>query len=120
MRNRLLSFALVAAAVFTNYGAAMADTTEMWIQQHDGGGNYIDSGTLVSQAPDGNLIVAGESTEVTVGADLFIRKLNKSNGNEIWQFRFDGVDDKDVSVSEVAWDSFGQLLISGYIKSCIG
>lgn len=120
MRNPLLTFALMAATVLTFTGAALAETTEMWTQQHDGGGNYIDSGTLVSQAPDGNLIVAGESTEVTGGADLFIRKLDKHTGNEIWQFRFDGVDEKDVAVSDVAWDSFGQLLISGFIKSCVG
>jgi len=120
MRNKLLTFTLMMATVFICASAALADTTEMWVQQHDGGGNYIDSGTLVTQAPDGNLIVAGESTETTGGADLFIRKLDKTTGNEIWQFRFDGIDDKDVAVSEVAWDSFGQLLISGSIKSCIG
>ncbi len=120
MRKRLQSFAMTAVAVFTLTGAAQAATTEMWIQQHDGGGNYIDSGTLVSLAPDGNLVVAGESTEVSGGADLFIRKLDKTTGDEIWQFRFDGVDDKDVAVTEIAWDSFGQLLISGFIKSCVG
>ena len=120
MRIRILTFGLMAAMVLACTGAAVAETIEMWVQQHDGGGHYIDSGTMVSLAPDGNLVVAGESTETTGGADLYIRKLDKSNGNLIWDFRFDGVDDKDVAVSEVAWDSFGQLLISGYIKSCVG
>lgn len=120
MRNRLTNFVLVAATVLTCTSAAVAETTEMWTQQHDGGGDYIDSGTLVSQAPDGHLIVAGESSEATGGADLYVRKLDKTNGNLMWEFRFDGVDDKDVAVSEVAWDSFGQLLLSGFIKSCVG
>jgi outer membrane protein assembly factor BamB len=115
-----MAFALLAAMVLTCTGAAVADTTEMWSQQHDGGGDYIDSGTLVTQAPDGHLVVAGESSEVTGGADLYVRKLDKSTGNQIWDFRFDGVDDKDVAVTDVAWDSFGQLLLSGFIKSCVG
>ncbi len=120
MRNSLMALALLAATFFTCADVAVADTTEMWNLQHDGGGNYIDSGTLVSLAPDGNLIVAGESTEVSGGADLYLRKLDKSNGDQIWEFRFDGIDDKDVAVSEVAWDSFGQLLVAGYIRSCVG
>lgn len=120
MKNSLLALALITGMVFICTGPATGQTTETWIQQHDGGGDYIDLGTLVSLAPDDNLIVAGQSTEVSGGADLYIRKLDHINGNQIWDFRFDGVDDKDVAVSEVAWDSFGQLLISGYIKSCVG
>ena len=120
MKKSFLAVAMMAAIIFTCTSAAVADTTEMWSQQHDGGGNYIDSGTLVTLAPDGNLVVAGESTEVGGGADLYVRKLDKSNANQIWEFRFDGVDDKDVAVSEVAWDSFGQLLIAGFIRSCVG
>ncbi len=120
MRKHLLAFALLAAMALSFAGPAVAATTEMWSQQHDGGGDYIDSGTLVSQAPDGHLVVAGESTETTGGADLYVRKLDKDNGNQIWEFRYDGVDDKDVAVSDVAWDSFGQLLLSGFIKSCVG
>ena len=68
MKNLLMAVTMLAATIFTFTGAAVADTTEMWNQQHDGGGNYIDSGTLVTQAPDGNLVVAGESTEVGGGA----------------------------------------------------
>ena len=120
MINRLMSFAFVAMTVFSCTGGALAQTTEMWVQQHDGGGNYLDAGFLVSQAPDGNLVVAGQSTEPSGGADLFIRKLEKATGNEIWQFRYDGVAGKDVEVSKVVWDTFGQLLIAGFIKNCVG
>ncbi len=120
MRIRNLALAVAALSMVAFAALASADTTEMWVNQHDGGGDFIDSGTMLSLAPDGHLIVAGESTEVTGGADLFVRKLDKTDGSLIWNFRYDGIDDKDVAITEVTWDSAGQLLISGYIKSCVG
>ncbi|MCP4290398.1 MAG: delta-60 repeat domain-containing protein [bacterium] len=120
MKIRGLLFALLAVTLVTSASVVLADATEMWSEQHDGGGNFLDSGTLLSLAPDGNIIVGGESSEVSGGADLYIRKLNKDTGNQIWDFRYDGVDDKDVAISEITWDSVGQLLVAGYIRGCIG
>lgn len=119
MKTPSLTVAVLTAIVFAT-GLALAETTEEWTEQYDGGGQYIDSGTLLSIAPDGNLIVAGESCEISGGADLYVRKLDNDNGNQIWDFRFDGVDDKDVAVTEITWDSVGQLLVAGYIRGCIG
>ena len=120
MKNRGLMLALLAVTMVTSASLAAADTTEMWSQQHDGGGNFLDSGTLLSLAPDGNIVVGGESSEVSGGADLYVRKLDKTNGHQLWDFRFDGVDDKDVAISEITWDTVGQLLVAGFIRGCIG
>lgn len=120
MKYRGLVFALLAVALLTGAGFASAETTEMWSDQHDGGGNFIDSGTLVSLAPDGNIVVGGESSEITGGADLYLRKLDKTTGNQLWDFRYDGVADKDVAITEITWDSVGQLLVAGFIRGCIG
>ena len=120
MKIRGLMLAWLAVTLVTTAGLAAAETTQMWSEQHDGGGNFIDSGTMVSLAPDGNLIVGGESSEVTGGADLYIRKLDKTNGSTLWDFRFDGVDDKDVAITEITWDTVGQLLVAGFIRGCIG
>ncbi len=120
MKIRGLIFVLLALTLVTNAGLAAAETTEMWSQQHDGGGNFIDSGTLLSLAPDGNIVVGGESSEVTGGADLYVRKLDKATGSQLWDFRFDGIDDKDVAISEITWDTVGQLLVAGFIRGCIG
>jgi outer membrane protein assembly factor BamB len=120
MKIRGLTMAFLVLSVMTCPNLAFPDTTEMWVDQHDGGGNFIDSGTLLSTAPDGNLIVGGKSTEVSGGADLFVRKLNKTDGEQLWEFRFDGVDDKDVTITEITWDSVGQVLVSGYIEACTG
>ncbi len=120
MRTRGLIPALLVVAIFAFASLAVAETTEMWSQQHDGGGNFLDSGTLVSLAPDGNIVVGGESSEVSGGADLYLRKLDKDTGSELWDFRYDGVDDKDVAISEITWDTVGQLLVAGFIRGCIG
>lgn len=120
MSFRSLIPALVVGTLLFSVGLAAADTTQMWADQYDGGGNFIDSGTLVTLAPDGNLVVAGESSEATGGADLYLRKLDRSNAQQLWDFRFDGIDDKDVAVSEMTWDSVGQLLVAGFIRGCVG
>ena len=120
MKIRGLMLALLAVTMITGAGLVTAETTEMWSQQHDGGGNFLDSGTLLSLAPDGNIVVGGESSEVSGGADLYVRKLDKTTSNELWNFRYDGVDDKDVAISEITWDTVGQLLVAGFIRGCIG
>ncbi len=120
MQIRGLILTLLAVTMVTGTSIVSAETTQMWSQQHDGGGNFLDSGTLLSLAPDGNIVVGGESSEVSGGADLYVRKLDKTTSSELWNFRYDGVDDKDVAISEITWDTVGQLLVAGFIRGCIG
>lgn len=114
---------LVAAATgFLIFAAlpGLAAPTVAWTDQHDGGATFVDDGFCLLMAPDGNLIVGGESADVIGGSDLFIRKLDQSNGSEIWNVRQEGIDDKDVAITEMEWDSAGQLLVSAFIRGCIG
>jgi len=99
---------------------SVASPTVAWTDQHDGGATFVDDGFCLLMAPDGNLIVGGESADVIGGSDLFIRKLNKANGAEIWNVRQEGIDEKDVAITEMEWDSAGQLLVSAFIRGCIG
>ncbi len=99
---------------------AMAAPTVAWTDQHDGGATFIDDGFCLLIAPDGNLIVGGESADVIGGSDLFIRKLDLADGSELWNIRQEGIDDKDVAITEMEWDSVGQLLVSAFIRGCIG
>lgn len=115
MTAAILLTALVGVASGT--GAA---TQWMWTDQHDGGGGVNDDGYCLLVAPDGNLIVGGESTDLNEGSDLFIRKLNRLDGGEMWNVRFEGYDNKEVAISEMTWDSVGQLLVAGFIRGCVG
>ena len=64
--------------------------------------------------------MAGESTEATGGADLYVRKLDRADGTALWSYRYEGYDDKDVAVTDMTWDSVGQLLVAGFIRGCVG
>lgn len=119
MKYRALALALLATLALAA-GPAAAEPTLMWAEQYDGGGNYIDSGSILSLAPDGHLIVGAQSTEATGGQDLFMRKLDRTDGSVIWEYRYEGYDGKDVLVQDVTWDSAGQLIVAGYIAACAG
>jgi len=94
--------------------------TWIWDDTHDGGGLRNDDGFCCLVAADGNPVVAGESTEAVGGVDLFVRKLSRTDGHAIWTYRYDGYDDKDVAVTDMTWDSVGQLLVTGFIRGCVG
>lgn len=92
----------------------------VWTDQYDGGATFIDDGFCLLKAPDGHLIVGGESADTIGGSDLFLRKLDRETGAELWNVRYEGYDGKDVAITEMEWDSAGQLLVSAFIRGCIG
>lgn len=100
--------------------AVMAEPAHVWTDQHDGGAAMTDDGICLLSAPDGHLIVGGESTDPIPGSDVFIRKLSHADGAELWSVRQEGIDEKDVAITEMTWDSAGQLLVSAFIRGCIG
>ena len=98
----------------------LASPDVVWTDQHDGGATFIDDGFCLLASPDGHLIVGGESADTIGGSDLFIRKLHRDTGQELWHVRYEGFDGKDVAISEIEWDSQGQLLVAAFIRGCIG
>ena len=112
---------LVAVLFFLiGAGPAAAEPTVGWFDQHDGGGAGPDDGYCLLTDPAGNLVVGGESSDALSGIDLLVRKLDRTDGHEVWSYRYRGYDGKDLAVSEMTWDSVGQLLVAGYIRGCVG
>lgn len=99
---------------------ALAAPTYQWTDSHDGGGDFIDDGFCVLVDPLGNVIVAGESTGSNGGSDMCVRKLRKADGYVMWETRYDAGSENDTAVSEMVWDSVGQLIVAGYIRGCVG
>jgi hypothetical protein len=118
LRLRPALWALALILVFAL--PVLAAPQIVWTDQHDGGATFIDDGFCLLNAPDGHLIVGGESADTVGGSDLFIRKLNRDTGDELWDVRYEGYDGKDVAITEMEWDSAGQLLVSAFIRGCIG
>jgi hypothetical protein len=114
-----LPLVLIISGVFS-VGIARAVPTLAWSDQHDGGADYLDDGYRLLIDPAGNLVVGGESSDPTEGIDMYIRKLDRVDGHEMWSRRVEGYDNKDMALSEMTWDSVGQLLVAGYIRGCVG
>jgi hypothetical protein len=120
MRFQFRLTALLVGLLMITGGAALAETALSWSDQHDGGAAMTDVGNSLLVAPDGNLISGGESTDLIPGADVFIRKLDRATGSELWSVRQEGIDEKDLALTEMTWDSAGQLLVAAFIRGCIG
>lgn len=120
-RTRVAPLILVlAVAGMATATVAAATPTLVWTDQHDGGGSYVDDGYCLLTDPEGNLVVGGESSDLLGGIDLYLRKLDKTDGHQLWENSYRGYDDKDVAISEMTWDTVGQLLVAGFIRGCVG
>ncbi len=119
-RQRIPTAVLLVLLVACGPAWAADPPTMSWSDVHDGGAEFGDDGYQCLVAADGNPVVAGESTELTGGADLLIRKLDRADGSQMWAYRYEGYDDKDVAVTDMTWDSVGQLLVAGFIRGCVG
>ena len=111
---------VLASGLVASAAGAQTDPTLAWADLHDGGAQYNDDGYRCRMAPDGHLVVAGESTEAVGGVDLLLRKLDRQDGHELWSYRYEGYDGKDIAIADMTWDSVGQLLVAGYIRGCVG
>lgn len=117
MTRLLTSLLLVVLAA----APAAADAPVFhWAEVHDGGALLNDDGFCIVTDPEGNVVVAGESADGVGGIDLAVRKLARDDGAELWHTRYQGYDDKDVAVTDIAWDTAGQLLVAGFIRGCVG
>ncbi len=120
MRRMSATGCLTALVLVSAASAPAAVPTFMWSDGHDGGGLFTDDGFLVLSDPAGHAVVAGESADLVGGIDLAVRKLDRTDGHELWQTRYQGYDDKDVAVTDMTWDSVGQLIVAGFIRGCVG
>ena len=120
-RSRVFTgtLALLGCAALST-GAAVADPSLVWTDQHDGGASYVDDGYCLLADPQGHLVVGGESSDLAAGIDMCLRKLDRTDGHELWNTRYQGYADKDVAISEMTWDTVGQLLVAGFIRGCVG
>ena len=120
-RSRTPAMAALAALVgLALVGAAAAEPSLEWNDRHDGGASAHDDGTVALTDPEGNLIIGGESTDLVGGSDMFIRKLSRDDGSEIWDYRWSSFDGNDMAVTDMCWDPFGDVLVGGYIRGCVG
>jgi hypothetical protein len=117
-RNRALTFILVALSLAA--GPVLAHPALVWEDLYDGGASYLDVATAVIAAPNGDVIVGGESADGVGGTDQFVRRLERTSGFPLWEVRFPAFDGNDMALTALAWDPGGDILVGGYIRGCVG
>jgi len=96
------------------------DPSHAWTETYDGGGAYVDEGTLALTDAAGHLVVAGESYDGVGGSDMLVRLLDRLDHSEIWQRRVPSFDTNDMAVSGMVFDGEGDLIVAGYVRGCEG
>jgi hypothetical protein len=107
-------------ASLTAVPAARATPALEWSDRYDGGAAHIDLGTTVLAAPNGDVIVGGESADGVDGIDQIIRRLDRASGEVLWEVRVRAFDGNDMALTALAWDPSGNILVGGYIRGCVG
>ncbi len=118
--TKTLITAAALLLVFSVSVAPAAEPTLAWSDILAGDADLLDDGYCALTDPEGNLLVAGESANLGGGTDIYLRKLNRADKSVMWDARYEAFDGNDMAVSDMCFDPFGDVLIGGYIRGCVG
>ncbi len=111
---------LVVPLVLSAGAALAAGPNLAWTDTYDGGIGMPDQGAALLVDPQGDILVAGESTDVGGTSDLHIRKLSRIDGHQLWESRWGDPGGNDMAMIELAFDPLGDIVVGGYIRGCVG
>ena len=118
---RILTTLAAALALTVATGLAAAGEPNLeWADVLSGEGGLLDDGFCALVDPEGHLIVAGESADADGGTDMYIRKLRREDADQLWDARYESFDGNDMAVTGLSFDPFGDVLVGGYIRGCVG
>ncbi len=86
--------------------------TERWIYRSDSTGYYWDKVSSIIYGADGNLYIVGESNILGSWGDFTIISLD-TNGNERWQYRYNGSGDHSDWAESIVCGIDGNLYAAG-------
>jgi len=93
---------------------------EKWIRHHNGPGNGIDGASEVVLDGSGNVIVAGYSTGSGGNLDYYTAKYAAADGELLWERRYNGPGNNNESISELAVDGSGDVIVTGTSNGSTG
>jgi hypothetical protein len=112
---------VLVAPLVLSAAVAMATVPNLgWHDTYDGGIGGADTGTALLVDPQGDILVAGESTDVGGTSDLHIRKLSRVDGHQLWESRWGDPGGNDMAMIELAFDPLGDIVVGGYVRGCVG
>jgi hypothetical protein len=115
----LCAFILVISQSVAHRPVRAAEPTLEWRGLADGGARALDYGTAVTVDPSsGDLIVAGEIEDGVAGSDIWIRRLDRTSGGEVWGTTWGVPEGNDMACTGVVPDGRGDFLVGCYIRGC--
>lgn len=104
------------------YGTIKYDSlgNQEWIAIYDGPHpNGEDYAHAIAVDPNGNVYVTGQSTGISTSGDYTTVKYD-TNGNQIWEARYNGPDNGYDSAGALTIDPIGNIYVTGRIYSTSG
>jgi cysteine-rich repeat protein len=95
------------------------DGDEIWTMTWNGEGNGDDIAYAVAVAPDGDLVIVGETQVDGEGANMFFQKIGPDKA-PVWQMTHNGESDLGDRAFGVAVDAAGNIAVTGEEYKLIG
>ena len=86
---------------------------ELWVARYNGPGNGYDFISDIAIDSNGNVIVAGHSPGDGTKNDFLTIAYN-AEGKELWMDRYNGPGNADDFITDLAVDSFGNIIVTGH------
>ncbi len=100
--------------------AVQAEPQFAWSSLLDSGAALDDNGAVVVGHISGDAVVAGVSHDGIDGSDILVRRLSAADGGQVWSRRIPSFDTSSMSVTDLAWDQAGDLIVAGHVLGCVG
>jgi hypothetical protein len=110
---------VIATALLQNPTQAQ-EPSMAWHEAYDGGAGQQDEGMIVLFAADGHPIVGGMRTPAGGRSEIFMRKLDRTDGSALWTHIASDPLGNDLLLSDMLLDHRGDLMVAGYLSDCSG
>ncbi|MDF7812054.1 SBBP repeat-containing protein [Hymenobacter sp. YC55] len=89
------------------------DGQQLWIARYNGGGNQNDLASSIAVDAAGNVVVTGTSFKATDDGDYATLKYDGTNGQQLWESRYNGPDNRTERAISLAVDAAGNVAVTG-------
>jgi len=93
---------------------AGADGSVKWQKRYNGPANDHEAVRGLAVDPSGNVVMAGYSIGVGSHYDYYTAKYAAADGTLLWEKRYDGPASRDDFPNDLAVDSIGNVIVTGY------
>lgn len=93
-----------------------SDGNELWNVTHDGPSSGLDEAVGIVLDNNNDVIIAGQHQTGTSDFDIFAKKLDGTNGNEVWTYSHPGTANFDI-IRSIIIDGNNNVLLAGGLEN---